>query len=191
VKGITPATGYRGQADGSRAAFRRNCGLERGIEFTIPFGQTNALKYRSLDELLDNRERPIGETICRYMPDDFYPQDITSDESALGFCLRVFEGLGLPDGRIYPVAVPVVAKILDASDILVKRKEDGIIFYSHQRFGRDSALSKAMNEVRPSWSPIVDPEIYAPHAIAKFESGEHNKAHGRTIVGAPFKYKDV
>lgn len=123
------------------------------------------------------------------MPNDFYPQDITADETALGFRLLMFEGFGLPDGRIYPVPVPVVAKLLDASDMLVKRKENGQVYYSHQRYGRDAEFKDA--DVRPDWSPMLDLNPDARRAIMDFERGLHRSAYGGKLIGVPYKLLQI
>src|SRR5580692_10148030 len=49
------------------------------------------------------------------------PQEISQDESRLGFELRLIDGIGaLRGSQITPIPVPLVAKVLSSSDILIK-----------------------------------------------------------------------
>jgi len=78
------------------------------------------------------------------MPDDYFPQEMTANEKTLGFQLLVLEGFGLPDASVDLAQVPVVAKRLSPSDVLVKVCRDGLMFYSHRRFGRPAGAERRM-----------------------------------------------
>jgi len=129
------------------------------------------------------------------MPDDYFPQEMTANEKTLGFQLLVLEGFGLPDASVDLAQVPVVAKRLSPSDVLVKVCRDGLMFYSHRRFGRPAGAERAdaPHQPRchqPRWFPVQSAIPVAEVAIARFEHGENEKTP-RRFGPAEYFYREL
>jgi hypothetical protein len=123
------------------------------------------------------------------MPDDYFPQELTAKERDLGFELLVLQGFGLPDAPVELVEVPVVAKRLNSSDVLLKVCRDGLMFYSHQRFCQPLGAEKADTSQQPQWLLVQTAIPVAEVAIAEFENGENRKAPNRFGPAAYFYRK--
>jgi len=119
-----------------------------------------------------------------------YPQDISTDESALGFQRLLVDGIGDPMGsRINIVPVPVVARILDSSDVLIKINDlSGKVAYSHRRWGRDSRLTALEDR---DWYPIHSPIPDANLVIDNYKTGRVKGMFEDEIVGFKFSYRVV
>jgi hypothetical protein len=100
------------------------------------------------------------------------------------------EGFGLPDPHVELAQVPVVAKRLSPSDVLVKVCRDGLMFYSHRRFGRQAGAERAGASHQPGWFPVQGAIPVAEIAIAMFESGENKKAP-RHFGPANYSYREL
>ncbi|MGO8698984.1 MAG: hypothetical protein ACLQVY_14815 [Limisphaerales bacterium] len=124
------------------------------------------------------------------MADDYFPQEMTANERALGFQLLVLEGFGLPDPHVDLAQVPVVAKRLSPSDVLVKFCRDGLMFYSHRRFGRPAGAERTNASHPPGWFPVQSAIPVAEVAIAGFENGEKEKAP-RRFGPAVYFYREL
>lgn len=122
------------------------------------------------------------------MTSDTYPQAITADESAVGFQCLLIDGIGDPMGsRIQVVPVPVVAKILDSSDVLVKICDDrGQIVYSHRRWGRDNRNTPLD---RRSWYVIHSAMPDANLLIDNYKTGRVKGMFEDEIIGFAFQYR--
>ena len=125
-----------------------------------------------------------------HMTNEAYPQAITADEAAAGFQRLLIDGIGDPmASMIYVVPVPVVAKILDSSDVLVKIYDlDGKVVYSHRRWGRDSRLTPLEER---SWYPIHSPMPDANLVIDNYKTGRVKGIFEDEIIGFAFKYRAV
>jgi hypothetical protein len=125
------------------------------------------------------------------MPDEYFPQEMTARERDLGFELLVLEGFGLPEACADLVEVPVVAKRLNSSDVLLKVCRDGLMFYSHQRFCQPLGAVNTAASQQPRWflmqSAMPAPEV----AIARFKNGENAKAPRRFGPAAYFYREPV
>jgi len=120
------------------------------------------------------------------MPDEYFPQEITANERALGFQLLILEGFGLPDAPVELTEVPVVAKRLNSSDVLLKICRDRLMFYSHQRFCRPVGAERAETPLHPRWFLVQSAIPVAETAIANFKNGENEKATRRLGPAAYF-----
>jgi hypothetical protein len=142
-------------------------------------------KYESRDCNRDNWQTKIEASFYHPMTNDTYPQDISADESALGFQSLLIDGIGdLMASRIHVVPVPVVAKILDSSDVLIKLYNlNGKIVYSHRRWGRDSRHTSLDHR---SWYPILSPVPDAHIVIDNFKTGGVKGLFDEEIIGFPF-----
>lgn len=117
-----------------------------------------------------------------------FPQDISADESAAGFQRLLIDGIGDPmASRINIVPVPIVARILDTTDVLVKIYNlNGEIAYSHRRWGRDSKLT-ALEHRR--WHAIHTPGPNALAIIDNFKTKEVKGMFEDEIIGFKFNYR--
>ena len=124
------------------------------------------------------------------MKDDFYPQEISADEAALGFQRLLIDGIGdLRASMIYVVPVPVVAKILDSSDVLIKIYDSNRkVAFSHKRWGRDRRIDTL--DVR-RWFPIHAPIGDARLVIDNYKTGRMKGMFEDEIIGFPFKYREA
>jgi hypothetical protein len=137
----------------------------------------------------DNRSKSIFYPHMEY---ENYPQEITADESALGFQHLVLEAYGLPHETIPPLSdAPVVVKRLSPSDALVKILFSGEVAYSHKKFGKDVEYIRHPDDVRCEWWPIFDPCQDAKFAIARFESGSKGSAFDKVIISFQYRVKPV
>ena len=77
--------------------------------------------------------------------DEGYPREISDAESELKFQRLLIEGMGKwNDGKMLSEPVPVVGRILSASDVLIKAYDCvGRITYSHWRWGYSKSLGYA------------------------------------------------
>ena len=117
-----------------------------------------------------------------------YPPDISADESALGFQRLLIDGIGDPMGsRIQVVPVPVVARILDSSDVLIKIYDHrDRVSYSHRRWGRDSRNTALEHR---SWYPIHSPIPDAELVIDNYKTGRVPGMFEDDIIGFKFSYR--
>jgi hypothetical protein len=123
-----------------------------------------------------------------HMTSEAYPQAMTADESAAGFQRLLIDGIGDPMGsRIHVVPVPVVARILDSSDVLIKIYDlDGRVAYSHRRWGRDSRLTPLDER---SWYPIHTPMPDFSLLIDNYKTGRVPGMFEDEIIGFAFKHR--
>ncbi|MGO8696859.1 MAG: hypothetical protein ACLQVY_03970 [Limisphaerales bacterium] len=114
-----------------------------------------------------------------------YPQEISTLEARWGFELLLIEGIGdLMAGQRNPIPVPVVAKILTASDILIKVFElKRRVMYSHRRFGHFKRIP------RNFWTPLSHLQEDLRQFIFDFNAGTQGESFGYEIVPARFKYR--
>jgi hypothetical protein len=123
------------------------------------------------------------------MTNEAYPQAISADEAAAGFQRLLIDGIGDPmASRICVVPVPVVAKILDSSDVLVKiydLRDRKKVAYSHRRWGRDSRLTPL--ETR-EWNAIHFPMPDFGLLIDNYKTGRIPGMFEDEIIGFPFRY---
>jgi hypothetical protein len=124
------------------------------------------------------------------MPDEYFPQEMTVNERALGFQLLILEGFGLPDAPVNLAPVPVVAKRLNSSDVLLKICRDGLMFYSHQRFCRPLGAERAETPSPPRWFLVQSASPVAEIAIAQFENGA-NETAPRRYGPAVYFYREL
>jgi len=115
---------------------------------------------------------------------------MTADESAAGFQRLLIDGIGDPmASRIRVVPVPVVAKILDSSDVLVKIYDLGDrekVAYSHRRWGRDSRLTSLEHR---SWNAIHMPMPDFSLLVDNYKTGRVPGMFEDEIIGFAFKYR--
>jgi hypothetical protein len=123
------------------------------------------------------------------MTNEDYPQEMSQNESDLGFRLLLIEGIGaLMGSRLNPVPVPVVAFVLSSSDILVNIYDlNGKILYSHRRFGHLKGSPAKRNE----WRPIANPVLDAKQLIYDFSFNAHREFFTHETVPVEFTYRPV
>lgn len=86
------------------------------------------------------------------MIDPDYPTDISDRDRELGFELIEIQD---PGGFMFSLDwVPVVAKILCDSDIIVKTVFFDCIIYKHRRFGWMKAFGSPQREFPAMWNPV-------------------------------------
>jgi hypothetical protein len=115
-----------------------------------------------------------------------YTQDISPSESFLGFQRMLVDGIGdLMDLQALPTPVPIVAKVLNSSDILIKvLNPHGKPAFSHRRWGFDLVTGRALLR----WIPIgktADPAQY----ISDFSFDVCDAMLSRDIVGENFTFR--
>jgi hypothetical protein len=122
------------------------------------------------------------------MKDEPFPQDITADESVLGFQRLLIDGIGDPMASlVHVIPVPVVAKILDSSDVLIKIYDHhGELAYAHRRWGRDSRTTALEHR---AWYPIHPPMPDASLVIDNYKTGRVKGMFEDDIVGFAFRYR--
>lgn len=100
--------------------------------------------------------------------------------------LLLVDGIGaLMADRINPVPVPVVARVLSSSDILVKIYDSkGTIKYSHRRWGRNRAL-----QLQNGWIPTFVPTLDLRQFIFDFNAGTHHEFFTDQLQPAQFTFK--
>jgi len=121
------------------------------------------------------------------LKDRGYPQDITEAEADMKFQRLLVQGIGnWKDGRMSSKSVPVVARILSESDVIVKLcKPFGRIYYAHWRYGYFESLRGLK---RATWEPLLPLAADARRLISDFDSGVHKKGFAGELIGVPFKY---
>jgi hypothetical protein len=144
-------------------------------EFEEVVAQVDHLQTKKKVSLSGHMPNQVGE----------YTQDISPDESFLGFQRLLVDGIGaIKDPQARPTPVPVVAKILNSSDILIKvSNPDGNPAFSHRRWGFDLVTGRALLR----WIPIgktADPVQY----ISDFGFDIHDSLLSRDILGEEFTY---
>lgn len=122
------------------------------------------------------------------MTSEPYPQDISKDDSALGFQRLLIDGIGDPmSGQIPVASVPVVAKILSSSDVLIKQFDlNGRIKYAHKRWGRDNRHTTLEHR---GWYSIHPPNSDASQLIDNFKTGRVKGLFEDEIFGFQFHYR--
>ena len=120
--------------------------------------------------------------------DKGYPQDVTSEESELKFQRLLIEGFGVwKDGRMLGDSVPVVARILSPSDVLVKVWDPmGLVRYAHWRAGYYKSFG---DPKKCHWHSLSTPAADARQLICDFSFGVHEERCRNDCVGVPFKYR--
>ena len=116
--------------------------------------------------------------------DEGYPQDISAAEADLKFQRWLLEGMGnWKDGTMLSEAVPVVARILSPSDVLVKAWDcTGRVAYWHWRWG----FSKSLGYF--GWHSLSTPTPDARQVIYDFSFHVHQERCPNDVSGVPFKY---
>jgi len=116
-----------------------------------------------------------------------YPQDITEAEADMKFQRLLIQGIrNWKDGRMSGKSVPVIARILSESDIIIKlRNPLGRIYYAHWRHGYFESLR---GMIRTAWQDFLPFAADARRLISDFDSGVRRKAFAGEVIGVPFKY---
>jgi hypothetical protein len=124
------------------------------------------------------------------MRDEGYPQDISPDESELKFVRLLIEGFGVwKDGRMSGEPVPVVARILSPSDVLIKVWDPtGLVRYAHWRSGYSKSVGSRKN---CHWHSLSTPTADARQLIYDFSFEAHEERCRNDVTGVPFKYQAV
>jgi hypothetical protein len=119
-----------------------------------------------------------------------YPQEISQDESFLGFEPLLIEGIGdLEADWENPVSAPVVAKILSSSDILLKIFSPvWPVAYSHRRWGYSKRWG---NPNIYEWHALGSPVGDAGQLISDFSFQVHKEPVRQDIIGKPFKFTKI
>jgi hypothetical protein len=122
--------------------------------------------------------------------DDRYPQDISPDESDLKFQRLLIEGFGAwKEGRMSAKPVPVVARILSPSDVLVKVWDPtGLVRYAHWRSGYSKSVGSRKN---CHWHSLSTPTADASQLICDFSFQAHEERCPNDVIGVPFEYQAV
>jgi hypothetical protein len=122
------------------------------------------------------------------MTNETYAQAMTEDESSEGFQGLLIDGIGDPmAGNIQVVPAPVVAVILDSSNVLIKTYDHrGKVGYSHRRWGRDSRATALEHR---DWYPIHSPMPDASLVIDNYKTGGVKGMFEDEIIGFVFKYR--
>ena len=144
-------------------------------EFEEVVAQVDCLQIKKKMSLPGHMPSQVGE----------YTQDISPNESFLGFRRLLVDGIGaIKDPQAQPTPVPLVAKILNSSDILIKvSNPEGEPTFSHRRWGFDLVTGRALLR----WIPIgktADPVQY----ISDFNFDIHDSLLSRDILGEKFTY---
>jgi hypothetical protein len=123
------------------------------------------------------------------MNDNYYPQEISEDEASLSFRHLLIDGIGVVMGsQIDPHPVPVVARVLSTSDVLIKiRPKNDRDAYSHQRFGYSEITSYRGTQ----WQPVSTPVSDARKLISDFNGGVHKETFPNKIQRASFDCKEA
>jgi hypothetical protein len=125
------------------------------------------------------------------MTDEAFPQAISPDELSAGFQRLLIDGVGDPTAsKMRPVVpIPVVAKILDSSDVLVKiydLRDRKKVAYSHRRWGRNQHDTELDHR---SWYAIHSPIPDANLVIDNYKTGRVKGMYEDEIVGFRFRYR--
>jgi hypothetical protein len=123
------------------------------------------------------------------MKDEEHPQDISTEESDLKFERLLIDGIGAPLGsQVSPVPVPVVARVLSPSDVIIKICDlKGRVRYSHRRWGyrKPPGSPESCQWRQVGLAPILDPK----QLISDYSSGVHEEFFTNGFVAAPFSYR--
>jgi hypothetical protein len=119
--------------------------------------------------------------------DEGYPQDISAAEADLKFQRLLLEGMGnWKDGTMLSSPVPVVARILSPSDVLVKALDcAGRVAYGHWRWGFSKSLGYS------GWHSLSTPTPDARQLIYDFSFNVHQERCPNDVSGVPFKYRGI
>ena len=122
------------------------------------------------------------------MKDEGYPQDISPDETELKFTRLLIEGFGVwKDGRLSSEPVPVVARILSPSDVLVKVWDPtGSVRYAHWRAGYSKSVGSRKN---CHWHSLSTPTADARQLVYDFSFDAHEERCRNDVMGVAFKYQ--
>ena len=117
-----------------------------------------------------------------------YPQDISEEEARLNFERLLIDGIGaLMSSQRFPKPVPVVARILSPSDVLIKISDtEGRVRYSHRRWGFSRSLS---NPDRSKWHVLGNPILDPKQLIFDHSQGIHKPLIQGDIAGVSFVYR--
>jgi hypothetical protein len=162
--------------------------FRRGSVLVVQAALDSVPEQESRDCSTDDYHMNIAAMFYHHMTSDTYPQDMSADESALGFRRLLIDGVGDPmAGRVQVVPVPVVARILDSSDVLIKIYDlRGKVAYSHRRWGRNQHHT---NLEHRSWCAIFSPMADANQVIDNFKTGRITGLYEDEVVGFPFSYR--
>jgi hypothetical protein len=121
------------------------------------------------------------------MKDEGYPQDILPDESELKFERLLIEGIGnWKNGQMSSDSVPLVARILSPSDVLIKVYDPtGLVRYAHWRWGYFKSYGSRKKCV---WHSLSTPTPDAKQLIYDFSFQVHEERTRKDCVGVPFTY---
>ncbi len=124
------------------------------------------------------------------MKDRGYPQDITEAEADMKFQRLLVQGIGnWKDGRMLSKSVPVVARILGPTDVIIKVFDlTGRIRYVHWRRGYFESL-RGLGLQPAAWQPLSRPTADAKQLISDFDSGVHKKGFAGEVIGVPFNFR--
>jgi hypothetical protein len=117
-----------------------------------------------------------------------YPQNISEEEAELKFERLLIDGIGaLRGGQRFPKPVPVIARVLSPSDVLIKVYDlEGRVRYSHRRWGYSKLLS---NPDRCKWHVLGNPIMQPKQLIFDHSAGIHKPLIQDDIVGVSFVYR--
>jgi hypothetical protein len=117
-----------------------------------------------------------------------YPQDITEKEAEMKFQRLLVQGIGnWEDGRMSSKSVPVVARILSPTDVIIKVFDlTGRIRYVHWRHGYFESLRGLF---RAAWQPLLPLTADAKQLISDFDSGVHKRGFAGEVIGVPFDFR--
>jgi hypothetical protein len=123
------------------------------------------------------------------LKDRGYPQDITEAEADMKFQRLLVQGIGnWKDGRMSSKSVPVVARILSPTDLIIKVFDlIGRVRYVHWRRGYFESL-RGLSLKSAVWEALSPPAADAKQLISDFDSGVHKKGFAGDVIGVPFKY---
>ena len=130
---------------------------------------------------------PVRQDIRSGTPGE-HPQDISEEEAELKFERLLIDGIGaLRGGQRFPKPVPVVARVLSPSDVLIKIYDlEGRVRYSHRRWGYSKLLS---NPDRCKWHVLGNPILGPKQLIFDHSLGVHKPLIQDDIVGVSFVYR--
>ena len=122
------------------------------------------------------------------MEADNYPTNLSGEEGMLGF--QRVEVLN-PDGVAWSSStwVPVVAKILGESDMVVKTLCIGAVIYKHKRFGWFEVPNCDATKISPRWIPVGN-DIFSDPKTAVIEANFHSdEIDGPKFIPAKAEFK--
>lgn len=122
------------------------------------------------------------------MQEQHYPREISPDELDLAFQRLLIDGIGsMVDGEVSCERVPVVARVLSPSDIVIKIYDlRGQVRYSHERWGYVKEIGSPRS---CSWHemsiPVEDPRVLIFDPRMRIEHAGYRD----DVVGVPFQYQ--